>query len=191
MPRDFFILKNIFTAAVLNSPHRTNNITTTTAAMAIAAPSVSLSAPYSIFPLSQPLRAKDREDGTYRACFTSSVESTKKRKRAGAAEIVVAVDGEGVNIYDVWQLTFLPALQKERKKKKINIPRSALRKQSRPTHSPPPRNSLAPPLRALLVLRKNHPPSPAAPTPLSLRPRSSCSAGRNMASPAATTKPRP
>lgn len=72
--------------------------------MVITASSVSLSAPYAIFPLSQPLhqtRAKDREGGTYRACFTSSVESTKKRKRGGASEIVVAVDGEGVNIYDV------------------------------------------------------------------------------------------
>lgn len=87
--------------------------------MAIAAPSVSLSAPYSIFPLSQPLRAKDREDGTYRTCFTSSVESTKKRKRAGAAEIVVAVDGEGVNIYDVWQLALPPALRKKEKKEKL------------------------------------------------------------------------
>ncbi|KAH8146283.1 uncharacterized protein LAJ45_09725 [Morchella importuna] len=71
--------------------------------MAVSANSVSLSAPYIIFPLSQPLhqtRAKDREGGTYRVCFTSSVESTKKRKR-NAQEIAVAVDGEGVNIYDV------------------------------------------------------------------------------------------
>lgn len=84
--------------------------------MAIAAPSVALSAPYPIFPLSQPLhqtRAKDREGGAYRACFTSSVESAKKRKR-GAAEIVVAVDGEGVNIYDVIAIELPPAFGPEK-----------------------------------------------------------------------------
>lgn len=79
--------------------------------MAIAASSVSLSAPYAIFPLSQPLhqtRAKDREGGTYRACFIASVEA-KRRRRGGASEIAVAVDGEGVNIYDVRGIDPAPA----------------------------------------------------------------------------------
>lgn len=104
--RFFYIKKYIHSCSPQLPSQKQQHHHHTTAAMVIAAPSVSLSAPYSIFPLSQPLRAKDREDGTYRACFTSSVESTKKRKRAGVVEIVVAVDGEGVNIYDVWQLTF-------------------------------------------------------------------------------------
>lgn len=72
----------------------------------MAAPSVTLSAPYTIFPLSQPLIHQTRNnptgEGHVRPCYTSSVEipSTKKRKRV-SSEIAVAVDGEGINIYDV------------------------------------------------------------------------------------------
>jgi hypothetical protein len=67
----------------------------------MAAPSVSLSTPYTVFPLSLPLqqtRAKDKKGSSHRACYTSQVES---RKRKRVAEIATAVDGEGVNIYDV------------------------------------------------------------------------------------------
>ena len=70
----------------------------------IAMSSISLSAPYTVFPLSQPLQhpcAKDREGSSHRRCYTSLVDS-KRRKRTGTAEIAVAIDGEGVNIYDVF-----------------------------------------------------------------------------------------
>jgi len=70
----------------------------------MAAPSVSLSAPYTVFPLSLPLqqtRAKDKKGSSYRACYTSQVESRKRKRAAGNYEIATAVDGEGVNIYDV------------------------------------------------------------------------------------------
>ncbi|KAF8456110.1 hypothetical protein BDZ91DRAFT_745767 [Kalaharituber pfeilii] len=74
--------------------------------MAASAP-VSLSAPYTLFPLAPPaaLQSKSRADGKeshFRPCYTSLVEapSSKKRKRV-LSEIAAAVDGEGVNIYDV------------------------------------------------------------------------------------------
>lgn len=67
--------------------------------MAISS-SVALSAPYTVFPLSLPLqKPKSKDLATYRACYTAPVES-RKRKRSNA-EIATAVDGEGVNIYDV------------------------------------------------------------------------------------------
>ncbi|RPB03266.1 hypothetical protein L873DRAFT_1787081 [Choiromyces venosus 120613-1] len=64
---------------------------------------ISLSAPYTIFALSQPIhqtRAKDREGTAYRTCYTSPVEN-KKRRRTGNTEVAIAIDGEGVNIYDL------------------------------------------------------------------------------------------
>jgi len=71
---------------------------------------ISLSSPYTIFALSQPIhqaRAREREGSTYRKCYTSPVEN-RKRGRAGNAEVAVAIDGEGVNIYDVrWTFLFL------------------------------------------------------------------------------------
>jgi len=71
---------------------------------------ISLSSPYTIFPLSQPIhqtRVKDREGSTYRKCYTSLVEN-RKRGCAGNAEVAAAIDGEGVNIYDVrWAFLFL------------------------------------------------------------------------------------
>ena len=73
-------------------------------------PPISLSAPYTIIALSQPIhqtRAKDREGSTYRTCYTSPVEN-RKRRRAGNAEVAVAIDGEGVNIYDVRWTFFFP-----------------------------------------------------------------------------------
>ncbi|KAF8425197.1 hypothetical protein EV426DRAFT_62656 [Tirmania nivea] len=65
-------------------------------------PPVSLSAPYTLFPLAPSLAGTIRREDHVRPCLTSVVESpsSKKRKR-GLAEIVTAVDGEGVNIYDV------------------------------------------------------------------------------------------
>jgi hypothetical protein len=70
----------------------------------MAAPSVSLSAPYTLFPLSLPLnqsKAKGREASDYRACYTAPVESRKRKRSNRSNEIATAVDGEGVNIYDV------------------------------------------------------------------------------------------
>ncbi|KAA8914861.1 hypothetical protein FN846DRAFT_925194 [Sphaerosporella brunnea] len=70
----------------------------------MATPSVSLSAPYTVFPLSLPLhqtKAKGRNASTYRACYTAPVESRKRKRPNGSTEIATAVDGEGVNIYDV------------------------------------------------------------------------------------------
>lgn len=67
----------------------------------MASSPVSLSAPYTLFPLTLPIhqtRAKDVEGGSYRACNTSHVESRKRKRQT---EIAAAVDGEGVNIYDV------------------------------------------------------------------------------------------
>lgn len=66
--------------------------------------SVSLSAPYTVFPLSLPLhqtRAKDKDGSSYRSCYTAPVESRKRKRTNGGSEIATAVDGEGVNIYDV------------------------------------------------------------------------------------------
>lgn len=66
--------------------------------------SVALSAPYTVFPLSLPLhqaKAKDREAQAYRACYTAPVESRKRKRSNANSEVATAVDGEGVNIYDV------------------------------------------------------------------------------------------
>ncbi|KAF8533334.1 hypothetical protein BDD12DRAFT_810259 [Trichophaea hybrida] len=71
----------------------------------MATPSVSLSAPYTVFPLSLPLhqtKPKGQEgSSSYRSCYTSPVESRKRKRTSGNNEIATAVDGEGVNIYDL------------------------------------------------------------------------------------------
>ncbi|KAF8249525.1 hypothetical protein K440DRAFT_581770 [Wilcoxina mikolae CBS 423.85] len=71
----------------------------------MATPSVSLSAPYIVFPLSLPLhqtKPKGQEgSSSYRSCYTSPVESRKRKRTSGNNEIATAVDGEGVNIYDL------------------------------------------------------------------------------------------
>jgi hypothetical protein len=68
----------------------------------MATPSVSLSAPYTVFPLSLPLhQTKPKGQESYRSCYTAPVESRKRKRSSGNNEIAAAVDGEGVNIYDV------------------------------------------------------------------------------------------
>ena len=52
-------------------------------------------APYTIASVPNPL---DRENGRTQACIVYGIRSSKKRKRH---EIAVAVDGEGVSIYNV------------------------------------------------------------------------------------------
>ncbi|KAG0637362.1 hypothetical protein HOY80DRAFT_1051952 [Tuber brumale] len=79
--------------------------------MAAQTSPISLSTPYTIFPLSRPIRqtrAGDRGGSTYRTCHTSQVEN-KKRGRSGNAEVAIAIDGEGVNIYDVRSTQLLSA----------------------------------------------------------------------------------
>jgi len=109
--------------------------------------SVSLSAPYTVFPLSLPLhrrRAKDADGSSYRPCYTALVESRKRKRSNGSTEIVTAVDGEGVNIYDVpnkqpkapTPVSFRPVLT-------CNSRRCGPRKPSLPTPCRPPRSLLA------------------------------------------------
>ena len=76
-----------------------------------------LSTPYTLFPLSLSSAgsANSESPKDARRCFTSPVSSysAKKRKRTGSAEVAestlvaAAVDGEGVNVYDVRFLVLL------------------------------------------------------------------------------------
>ena len=55
-----------------------------------------MEAPYTIASLAKPL---DQENGRTQASPVHSIRESKKRKRH---EVAVAVDGEGIFLYNVW-----------------------------------------------------------------------------------------